>query len=169
MTKKVKLPPSEGIRKRLGRPVRDADDPITLPLTQADLARAIRKRRAYDIDEPENFTACALAECFGKVGGAEFLIMRRVAFAALPGEKFTRRYVLDTPTQDVVKANDLDRLATVPANMTASLLPATPGRRLVAQGGKRVSKQSRGILANPPRPHPDPYRGVVRNGVHANG
>lgn len=166
---KRKPPPSEGHRRRLNRLVRDSDDPITMPLPKADLARAARKRRSYGVDEPENFIECALAECVGKLSGAEVLVMRRYAFVALPDEKYTRRYQLDSRTRDIVKANDLDRLNEIPPNTTIRFLPPTPGRRLNAQGGKRVSKKSRGILANPPRPHPDPYQGVIRNGVHANG
>lgn len=167
MSRKPKPLPSEGVRRRLGRLVRDADEPIILPLTAADIARAVKKRRDYDVDEPENFTACALAECFGKLTDAEVLVMRRYAFVALARERYTRRFQLDLATQGVVKANDLDQLGAVPANMTVGFLPPTPGRRLVAQGGKRVSKKSRGILANPPKPHPDPFQGRIRNGVHS--
>jgi hypothetical protein len=104
------------------------------------------------------------------MGGAEVLVMRRYAFVAFPDDEHTFRYQLDTTTADVVKANDLDRLDTVAANAPVCFRPPTPGRRLATQGGPRVSKSSRGILANPPRPSPtDPYEGVYRNGVHANG
>jgi hypothetical protein len=157
MTRKKKAEPSRGVRLRLGR-------------TAADIARAKTKRRGYDVDEPENFTECALAECLGKMTGAEVLVMRRYAFVALPGEQYSWRYQLDTLTADIVKANDAQRLGEVHANAPVHFKPPTPGRRLSAQGGKRVSKKSRGILANPPRPSAgDPYRGVYRNGVHANG
>jgi hypothetical protein len=169
-TTKGKSTPSRGVRSRLGRPVQDADDPISMYLTAADIARAKAKRGGYDVDEPENFTECALAECLGKMTGAEVLVMRRYAFVALPDEPYTLRYQLDAVTADVVKANDERRLGDVHANTPVNFKPPTPGRRLIAQGGERESKQSRGILANPPRPSEgDPYQGVYRNGVHANG
>lgn len=163
-------PPSRGIRKRLGRPVQDANKPINMFLTPDDITRAQSKRAAYDVDDRANFTECALAECLSKIAGAEVLVMRRYAFVALPGEQHTLRYQLDTKTADVVKANDADHLDQVEANTPVAFQPPTPGRRLVRQGGERVSKKSRGILKNPPRPaNADPYRGVFRNGVHANG
>lgn len=169
MTKK-KTQKKARTRKRLGRPVEDAVKPINMFLTSPDIARAAKKRRGYDVDEPENFTRCALAECLGKMAGAEVLVMRRYAFVALPNAKTTQRYQMDTPTQEVVKDNDLDQLSQIQPNTPVSFKPPTPGRRLNAQGGHRVSKKSRGILANPPHPHHgDPYEGVYRNGVHANG
>lgn len=165
-----KQPPSRGIRKRLGRPVQDADKPINMILTAKDIAKAAAARGGYDVDAPENFTECALATCLGKMAGARVLVMRRYVYVALPGEKYTLRYQMDCETADVVKANDLSQLSTIVANTPVSFLPPSPGRRLVMQGGQRVSKKSRGILANPPRPSAgDPYEGVYRNGVHANG
>jgi hypothetical protein len=160
--------PSRGVRKRLGRPVQDADMPISMYLTVNDIARAAGKRTNYDIDDPENFTGCALAECLAKMAGAEVLVMRRYAFVALPDEKYTLRFQMDAKTADVVKANDMHQLSKVHANTPVKFQPPTLGRRLDTQGGHRVSKQSRGILANPPRPSSgDPYKGIYRNGVHA--
>jgi hypothetical protein len=162
--------PSRGVRNRLGRPVQDAERPINMFLTAKDIVQAQTKRAGYDVDDRENFTECALAECLSKIAGAEVLVMRRYAFVALPDEPYTLRYQMDTRTADVVKANDAHRLDMVQANTPVCFLPPTPGRRLIHQGGERVSKKSRGILKNPPRPSsPDPYRGVYRNGVHANG
>jgi hypothetical protein len=167
--KKIQPEPSRGVRKRLGRPVQDADVPINMFLTAADIARARAKRSDYDVDEPDNFTECALASCLSKMAGADVLVMRRYAFVALPGEAYTLRYVMDTKTADVVKENDLGRLDEVQANTPVTFHAPTPGRRLATQGGHRVSKKSRNILDNPPRPSVgDPYQGVYRNGVHAN-
>jgi len=168
--KQPQQPPSRGIRKRLGRPVQDADRPINMYLTANDITQAQSRRPAYDVDDRENFTECALAECLSKIAGAEVLVMRRYAFVALPDEPYTLRYQMDTKTADVVKANDARHLDQVEANTPVAFLPPTPGRRLSSQGGERVSKKSRGILKNPPRPgNPDPYRGIYRNGVHADG
>jgi hypothetical protein len=166
--KKKKPPLSEGIRTRLGRPVRDADDPIMMHLTAVDINRAKRKRRHYAVDEPDNFSGCALAECLQKMSGAEVLVMRRYAFVALPNADYTLRYQMDTKTRDIVKANDLDELGSVEPNVPVCFRPPTPGRRLITQGGPRVSKESRGIRPNAPKHGPaDPYRGIYRHGVHA--
>lgn len=165
---------SRGVRQRLGRQVEDADKELSMFLTSADIKRAEKKRRSYDVDDPENFTACALAECFGKIAGAQVMVMRRYAYVALPDSGVTLRYQLDRITAEVVQKNDLNEFGAINANTPVSFRPPTPGRRLITQGGPRVSKQSRGLLANPPRPARgrsyegvDPYQGVYRNGLHA--
>jgi hypothetical protein len=148
--------------------VQDADTPIRMHLTSADKARAAHRRRNYDIDEGDNFTGCALAECLSRMNGADVLVMRRFAFVALPDAKYTLRYQLDPETAAVVQANDIGELDRIAANAPISFMPPTPGRQLVKQGGPRVDKKSRGILANPPQPgHPDPFQGIVRHGRRA--
>jgi hypothetical protein len=138
-------------------------------LTRQDIAQAARKRRTYEVDDQENFTSCALAQCLSKMSGAaKLLVMRRYAFIAFPDEEVTWRYQMDSATRRIVHQNDAGHLDEILANTPVSFLPPTPGRRLDRQGGRRVSKRNRGILANPPRPAtPDPYRGIYRNGVHA--
>jgi hypothetical protein len=170
VSKRATPEPSRGVRLRLSHPVEDSDDAINMILTDEAKARAAQKRRHYEVDDPENFVACALAECLHQMSGADVLVMRRYVFVHFPGDDYTRRYQMDTKTAAIVKANDLDQLDTVQPNSPVTFRPPTPGRRLNRQGGPRVSKQSRGILANPPRPgRGDPYKGQLRNGVHANG
>jgi hypothetical protein len=165
---KKKVPQSRGVRKRLGRPVLDADTPINMFLTSRDIQQAKQKRRHYAVDEPQNFTECALATCLSKMEGAEVLVMRRYVYVAFPGDKDTLRFQMNAKTREIVHKNDLDQLGSVHANTPVSFLPPTLGRRLNVQGGYRVSKKSRGILTNPPKPaHGDPFQGVYRNGVHS--
>ena len=159
---------NHGVRKRLGRPVRDAADDIQMVLTRAAVERAEKRRHKYEIDDPQNFTDCVMAECLAQMSGAEVLVARRYAWIAFPGEEFTRRYVMAAPTAGVVDLNDHHEYDKIPDNMLVTFHAPSPGRRLENLGRKRVSKQSRGILENPPkRAEPELYRGERRDGRHA--
>lgn len=156
-----------GVRPRLGRPVRDATEGLSMPLTARDIAAAKRKRRRYEIDDPKNFTTCALATCLSKIAGAQVEIHRRHAYVALPDEDFTRRYEVSGKSTEIIHLNDEDRFDEIPANVTIELRAPSPRRRL---GVQRVNakahsnyKSTRGS-GRKQRNVADPHRGVWRSG-----
>jgi hypothetical protein len=163
-------PDSQGVRRRLGYPVRDArlKEDLSLPLLRREIERAKKQRGEYDVDDPANFSACTLAICLGKAAGAEVQIGRRYAWVHLPGAKFTLRYQLSPETAEIVRMNDRGNFEDIPENVVVHLVPPTPGRRLAYERARpyRKSHTSRGVRPNPPRPA-DPWRGVYRNAVHA--
>lgn len=157
---------SAGVRKRFGRPVMDATQPIIMPLTGKDIARAAKKRAGYGVDDPDNFSECVLATCISKAAGADVLIMRRHAYVLLPGAKHTLRFEVDPETTELIHLNDEGRFSEIPPNVSVKLRPPAPRRRLVAMRANAKSKgqyrESRGTERKQ-RPV-DPYKGVYRHG-----
>lgn len=161
---------SEGVRKRLGRPVKDAPEALIMPLTAKDIARAAKKRAGYEVDEPDNFSECVLATCLSKVAGAEVLIMRKHAFVALPGDEFTLRYEVAPESTDLIHLNDEGRFDEIPANVLIKLRPPSPKRRLVAMrtAKKKTGAARKAVAGTGPRQRQsDPYLGVWRNGTRS--
>ena len=160
---------SKGVRKRLGREVMDATSPIIMPLTKQDIERAIKARNGYDVDEPDNFRACAVAQLCSRSLGAEVLIARKHAYVALPDEEYTFRYEVDAATTEVIHMNDEHRLHEIPPNVSIVMRPPAPSCRLAAQrANAKKNNQYRETRGSARKQRPvDPYRGLWRNGQFA--
>jgi hypothetical protein len=163
----IKRLPSNGIRYKLGRPVRDAveGEELSLPLVKLDIETARHTRRNYDVDGDANFTTCVIANCLGRAINAEALIMRRHAYVARDGEDTTLRYVVDRASTRYITLNDEDRFDEIPPNVTIKLVPPKGRQRLVSLRNRvrdRPSEFGRHDLNKPGGL--DPMRGVWRNG-----
>lgn len=155
-----------GVRTRLGRPVQDALEPLSMPLTKRDISIAKRKRRRYAVDDPANFQSCALATCLSKIAGADVEIHRRHAYVALPDEAFTRRYEVSPKSTEIVHLNDEDRFDEIPPNVMIELRAPSPRRRLGVQRANAKAKDNYKATRGSGRKQQgvDPYRGVWRSG-----
>lgn len=163
---KTKKDERVGVRPRLGRPVRDATEGLSMPLTARDISIAKRKRRRYSVDDPENFTTCALATCLSKISGARVEIHRRHAYVALPDEKFTRRYEVSGKSTEIIHLNDEDRFDEIPPNVTIELRAPSPRRRLGTQRANAKAKGQYKTTRGSGRKQRlvDPHRGIWRSG-----
>lgn len=137
-----------------------------MPLTKKDIAVAKRKRRKYQVDDPANFSTCALATCLSKIAGAQIEIHRKHAYVALPDEAYTLRYEVSPKSTEIIHLNDEDRFDEIPPNVTINLRPPSPRRRLGVQRANAKAKNNYRSTRGSGRKQSgvDPHRGVWRSG-----
>lgn len=155
-----------GKRLRLGRPVQDATESLSMPLTKRDISIAKRKRRRYAVDDPANFRSCALATCLSKIAGADVEIHRRHAYVALPDAEYTLRYEVSPKSTEIIHLNDEDRFDEIEPNVMIELRAPSPRRRLGVQRANAKAKDNYKTTRGSGRKQHgvDPYRGVWRSG-----
>jgi len=169
--KKHKGRPKGSYNRKFGLPVKEAKAPLAMPLLQVDIDRA-QKVKPEDVNAPENFLSCVIAQAATRAWGAERVaILRETAYVAFPGEKHTKRYTIDSKSRKVLEA--WDRGEPVLEGVELRLMPPTKGKTRTAQLKRnREWRQQHGSSETFPggrktaqkRRKPDPLHNVVRNG-----
>lgn len=157
--------------RKFGLPVKEAKTPLSMPLLQVDIDKA-QKVKPDDVNAPENFLSCVIAQAATRAWGAERVaILRDTAYVAFPGEKHTKRYLIDRKSRRVLEA--WDRGEPVLEGVELRLRPPSKGAtRDAYMKRNREWHQKHGRSEDFPggrkttqkRRKPDPLHNVVRNG-----
>lgn len=95
-----------GSNKVFGLPVREAKDTLVIPLLQVDIDEA-QKHKPTDVNDKANFLSCVIAQGATRVCGADRVaILRATAYVAFPGDRHTKRYIIDKRSRQVLEAWD---------------------------------------------------------------
>lgn len=152
---------------RFGLPVREAKEGLTLKLLQIDIDKA-EEARADDVNDPNNFLKCVIAQAATRSFGAkQAMIMRRTAYVAFPGDGCARRYLVDQKSHDTLAK--WDRGERVVEGIELQLRPPSKQRTRAAMRKANASyrKATRGQakpLTGRKQRKSDPLSGTVRNG-----
>jgi hypothetical protein len=171
--KKPKRRGPKRLNRMFGLPIREAKDPLTIPLLQVDVDAA-EEVKPGDVNDEENFLSCVIAQAVTRAAGAEHVaIMRRYAYVAFPGDGYTNRYSISDKARNTLERWDRGEEVDTEVALVLRAVPKSQtraaSRKSVREFARRHPEYYRNRrktdrMTDRKQSPSDPRRGVVRHG-----